>query len=226
MKNKIIISVIIGLMCFVLVYVMSIQIKTIEKTDLTSIKTMRETELRNEMSNWKTKFEEISLKYEDLLLKIEEYKETMESDKLATDLLNREIAEANMLLGQTNVQGPGVIVTLVNTDEYQMTDYDILDLINELRMAGAEAISVNEERIINISDVRRAGYHILVNAQRTTSPYTIKAIGDPAYLESQLIIKDGYIDRIKKSGIETTVEKTDTVIIQKYHEEVIFKYAV
>ena len=226
MKQKVIISIIIGLMCFILIYVMGVQIRTIEKTDITSIKTMREAELKTEMANWKTKYEEIVLKYEDLLLRIEEYKEAIEEDSEATDLINKEIAQANLLLGQTNVQGSGVIVILANTEEGQIDDLDLLMLINELRMAGAESISINEERIINISEIRTAGYHILVNDQKTTSPYTIKAIGDPSYLESQLIIKDGYIDNIKKAGIDASVEKQDNVRIPKYYKQINFKYAV
>lgn len=227
MKSKIIIPIILGLMCFILFYVMGVQIRTIEKTDIANIRTMREAELKTERSNWKTKYEEITLKYEDLLLKIEEYKDSVEIDKEAADVLNKEIDEANMILGQTNVKGPGIIIVLTNTQEGQdVEDLDLLMLINELRMAGAESISINEERIINISEIRTAGHHILVNSQRTTSPYVIKAIGDPSYLESQLIIKEGYIDNIKRAGIEASVEIQDNIVIPKYYKEIQLKYAV
>ena len=225
MRNKITISIIIGLMCFVLFYVMSIQIRTIEKTDLTSIRTMRETELKNELSNWKTKYEEIMLRYEDILLKIKDYKETMETDKKADDLINQEIAHANMLIGKTDVQGEGVVITLNNTEDIEIDDIDVLNIINELKMAGAEAISINEKRIVAMTDIRRVGFHIMVNTEKIAGPYVIKAIGDPKYLESALTIKDGYIDRLKKSGLEVLVERPEIVNIPKYDWKIQFKYA-
>ena len=59
-KDKIIMTIIIGLICFVLVYVMFLQFKVIEQTDLTEIKTMQETELREAIASWKSKYEEVN----------------------------------------------------------------------------------------------------------------------------------------------------------------------
>lgn len=55
---------------------------------------------------------------------------------------------------------------------------DLLKLINELNSAGAEAISINDERIVAMSDLFPVSSFILINGERTTSPYEIKAIGD------------------------------------------------
>lgn len=222
-------------MCFILVYLMSIQMRTVNKTDLTSIKVQGEADLRSELSNWKTKYEEINLKYQDLILKIEEYKDTSEGNVEARDLLNKEIAHANLLLGKTDIQGPGVIITLTDAEEMdvdekgRIKDYDLYDLINELRMAGAESISINDQRIINMSDVRTVGNHIVINSAVSTvpiiSPYTIKAIGDSGYLTSQLNIKGGYIDVLKMDGIGAVVDTQENIVIPKYNGETTFKYA-
>ena len=93
-------------------------------------------------------------------------------------------------------------------------------------MAGAEAISVNEERIINMSDIAPINDKslILINGQRVISPYVIKAIGDSTYLESTLVGKGGSIDELEKLGYDVAVEKSDKITINKYNKEIDSKY--
>lgn len=101
-------------------------------------------------------------------------------------------------------------------------------LVNELRLAGAEAISINDERVVTRSDLRAvSGNLILLNQKRLSSPYIVKAIGNQQYLESGLTQKEyGYIDRIINAYEKTaTVERSDNITILKYEGEMNFKYA-
>ena len=59
-KEKLIMSIIIGLVCFVLVYVMFLQFKVVEQTDLTQIESMQEQELTKALASWKSKYEEVN----------------------------------------------------------------------------------------------------------------------------------------------------------------------
>ena len=72
-KNKIIMTIIVGLMCLVLFTVMFMQFKTIEETDITAIENMRESELRTAISEWKTKYEETNTKLEETQKSIMNY---------------------------------------------------------------------------------------------------------------------------------------------------------
>ena len=107
-----------------------------------------------------------------------------------------------MNLGKTDVQGEGIEITLRDTEDEEIrkiSSDDLLLIVNSLKYAGAEAISINEERIINMSDIvdiNRA--FIKVNGQRMSEPYIIKAIGNQAYLESALIGNGGPVDEMKK----------------------------
>ena len=65
-KGKIVMTITIGLVCFILALVMSMQFKVVKETDITSIETMREKELRDELANWKEKYNEINQKYEEV----------------------------------------------------------------------------------------------------------------------------------------------------------------
>ena len=191
MKGKNIMIFTIGIMCFVLVYVTFVQLKTVEVTDVTAIKNMRETELRTALSNWKSKYEEVNKKLEETNTKVSEYKEKVENNQEAAELLQKELTQVNMLMGKTNVIGEGIIITLTDGDNelYKTINaYDLIQLVNELRLAGAEAISINDERIIWGADIVNVNNSFVVVAgQRIVSPYVIKVIGNQAYLESALI---------------------------------------
>ena len=227
-RNKIVVSIIIGLMCFVLVFTMFIQFNTIEQTDLANIATMRETELREELTKWNTRYEELYARYEEEEVKKQEYQNSLGTDDEASNLLDKELNETNILLGLTAVTGPGIIVTLSNNSTKNIDAYDLLELVNELRLAGAEAISINDERIVAMSDIVDINYSfIVVNGNRISSPYVVKAIGNQTYLESGLTAKEyGYMDNIiKGNGKIATLERNDNIEIPKFTGNLEMNYA-
>ena len=227
MKGKITLAIVLGLICFALVAVMFVQFKTVEKTDITEIETMRETELRTTLASWKTKYEEAEKQLEETKLKIQEYKDKETNEQETTELLEKELKEANLLIGKTEVIGKGVIVTLTASTEAQIDIYDLLQLLNELKLAGAEAISINDIRIVNTTDIAFIqDIFISIAGNRVNSPYIVKAIGDQTKLESGLMQKDsGYIDKIIKPMDKTaTVERENNIIIPKYKGTITTKY--
>lgn len=216
-----------GLVCFVLTGVMFAQFKTVEKTDITSIEAMRESELRTTLTSWKTKCEELEKKLQETNEKILEYQEKGVDNQETLELLEKELEEANLLLGITDVTGKGVIVTLSDNSESEIDIYDILQLLNELKLAGAEAISINGVRIVNTTDVALINNsYIKIDDNRLNSPYVVKAIGDPVKLESGLMQKDsGYMDKIINAMDKTaTVERKDNIFIPKYEGKMTIKY--
>jgi len=227
-KTKSFVAGTIGVMCFILVFTMFVQINTIEQTDLASITTMREAELREELSKWNTRYEELNTKYEEDLKKKQEYQASLGTDVEASDLIDKELEETNILLGLTDVTGCGIEVTLSDNSNKDIDAYDLLELVNELRLAGAEAISINEERIIAMSDIVDINYSfIVINGNRISSPYVVKAIGNQTYLESGLTAKEyGYMDNIiKGNGKTATLERKDVITIPKFTGKLEMKYA-
>ena len=220
-KNTMI--VIIGFMCFVLIYTISMQFKTVQETDVTSIKTMREEELREELSIWKNKYEETDEKLQDTIFKINEYKEKSTNNQEASELLDKELNQSRLLLGKVDVQGEGVEIILKD-GSVDVKSADILKLINELKLAEAEAISINDERIINLTEIAEVDSYIIVNGQRLTSPFTIKVIGNQKYLESGLTAKGGYIDTTNNSGKNVVVTAQKNLKILKYNRDLNLKH--
>ena len=226
-KGKITMIIIAGIVCFILALVMSMQFKIVNETDITSIENMRETELRTELANWKQKYEETNAKYEETINMINEYKETDKSNDETEEVINNELQQVNMSLGKTDVQGSGIEVILTDTNNEEIPKInadDLLVIVNALKLAGAEAISINDERIINMSDVVDVDTYIKVNGNRILSPYIIKAIGNQTYLESQLLGNGGYVDDLQKSGYSVEIQKKDNVEILKYNGEIKTKY--
>ena len=207
----------IGAIALILTMVIFIQFKTVKETDITAIETMREAELRTELSSWKAKYDEISAKLEETEDKISNYRNDIENNEKNSKLLDQEYADTEKYLGYTDVQGEGIQVVLDDTEYKQVQSSDILSLVNELRLAGAEAISINDERVVSTTEIVNVDTRfVIVNGKRVVAPFTIKAIGDKKYLESAISIKGGYIDEIKAKEITINYSVEDKLTINKF----------
>ena len=228
MKGKGTMVITMGATIALLICVMTMQFKTIDNTDIDALETMTETELRTELASWKTKYEEAVEKLNETNSKIAEYNKTIENNQEASELLHNELENANMILGKTDVRGDGIIITLEDIEYSKIDASDLYKLVNELRLAGAEAISINGMRIISMTDIKNiADGLIMIGGERYTSPYIVKAIGDQVYLESGLTLKYyGYMDLVIKSNNKyATLVRQNNILIEKYNKEFNLKYS-
>lgn len=225
-KANITMSISILIVCIILVTVSFIQFKTVEKVNETDIENMREEELREQISAWKSKWEEANEKLEETNAKINEYNQKIESNEEASELLEEELKKSQLILGTTDVIGDGVVVTLTDTEDNTITAEDLVNLVNELRFAGAEAISINGVRIISMTDFADIDSYIIVKpSQRLISPYVVKAIGNQTYLVSNLCLKNsGFVDKYNDSGKSVKLDKQRNIKIPKYSENIDIKY--
>ena len=226
-KNKVVISIVFGIIAMFLVVIMSIQFKTINQTDITSLESMQEEELRNQIVELKEKNDEIQNKISENEEKIKEYKETLNNNQKASEVLNNELHEYEETIGLTDVTGEGVVLTLTDTGDQSYSYSNLVDFVNELKYAGATAISINDNRVINSTEIVEISkkYTLLNGDQRISSPYTIKAIGDKKKLLETLNLKDeGYIDLYKNAGYDIKIEENDNITIYKYNKDIDLKY--
>ena len=221
-KQTIIMSVIVGLMTVLLVCSMFIQFRAVDKSEESNLESLRSDELQTQIASYKARYEETMEQYNTNENTISEYAASIAENKESTDLLAKELSESNTLLGLTDVEGQGVIITLRDTDEATYSADDLLMLINELKYAGAEAISINDNRIVNLTDIISINNSfIVVNSDaRISSPYVVKAIGDKDYLMSTLNLKNsGFVDLMRINNLEIDVKSSDNVEIYKYSKE-------
>ncbi len=220
LKTKIVMAISIGLSALILTMVIFIQFKTIDETDVAAIETMRETELRTELESWKTKFEEVEQKYKDVQGTIAEYSNELTTNKDASKLIETELEQTKDYLGLTKLKGEGIEITLKDNEDRIIEYTDLLSLVNELKAAGAEAISINGERIVSRSEITLVEFRLIViNTRRISEPFVVTAIGNKTYLESAITIKGGYIDKTKAAGKTIEYKVLDSVSVPAYNME-------
>ena len=224
-KNKTIILITISIMSMILFGVIFAQFKVVNEVNIAQIEYMSEQELKQSLIEWKEKYETTEQKITDTIKKIQEYEDKLESNEEARELVKKELAEAKETFGITNVEGEGIIIKLTDTEERTYDYKDLLNLVNELRDAGAKAISINNQRVINMTDIFTiSNRYIQVNSKKISSPYEIKVIGDKTYLKSALTIKNGYVDLKEKDGYEISIQEKSNIKINKYSKQVSLKY--
>lgn len=146
-----------------------------------------------------------------------------------------ELERLHIMAGATDVTGPGIEVVLddsniakktrENPNLYIIHDEDLMRVLNELRAAGAEAISINDQRIVAMSEIRCAGPTVSVNNVRSAPPYVIKVIGQPETLMSALRIRGGVVETFEFWGIQVKMKKEEKVFIKALKMPRIHEYA-
>ena len=144
-----------------------------------------------------------------------------------------QINEGNKMIGLTEVNGSGVIITVADSDidantvlnanDLLVHDSDILKIVNELKNAGAEAISINGQRVIITTPIICGGNIININGERIGSPFEIKAIGSPEAL-ANLSRPGGWLNKMEDRGIKINLKKSNNIDIPKYSGVLNFKY--
>ena len=166
---------------------------------------------------------------------LERYKAAANDTNATTKLLKEQLDNAEILSGLKEVKGKGVVVkmndskfasaTEGNDNLYILHDADILLVINELRDAGAEAISINGERLTALSEIRCVGSVISVNNVRIATPFIINAIGDSDTLESALLFRGGIVSELAGYGFEFDIKKSENITVPAYKGAISFKHA-
>lgn len=232
--NKKVISIVLGFMCFALTLGIFVQIRTVKESNSTVSQNYEENNLRAEVLKYKEKYEN---KYKEL----EEAEEELEKERQSSTQNNEdleqkeeEIKQGNKMIGATDVTGPGVIVTLsdskkdastvLNPSTLLVHDADVLSVINELKNAGAEAISINDQRLVPTSSISCGGNIIDINGEKVGAPFVIKAIGLPEQLAA-LSRQGGYLEILKNASVGVELKKSNNITIPKYTGIITYEYA-
>ncbi|MBR2476879.1 MAG: DUF881 domain-containing protein [Clostridia bacterium] len=233
--KKIKAQLIIAIVLFVTSFVIVLQFKSVMRnTSSGGIEYMRADELRRQLVKEKETNVDLNRQLLQANSMLEAYRQDAQQNDSGARAMAAELQNSMTLAGLTDVEGEGVIITVNDSHDvpagassanYIVHDRDLRDIVNELTASGAEAISINGERICGRSSIRCVGPTITINNKHCAPPYIIKAIGNPSTLEAGLNIRDGVADIMRQFGIEVKIVKTNNVQIPKYNGNVTFQYA-
>lgn len=221
-KRKI--AIILAIMCFIIVAAILIQIRTIEGINSPVSKGVADDDLRDEVLKWKDKYDTSASNLEKAEKKLEKVRQKATRNDENFSSKEKSIKKYNTILGLTDVNGEGVTINILAKQLDEGVKEYLDNIINELKNAGAESISINNQRLIWSSVISCEGNIIKVNQEKIESPFIINAIGDTRLLYGALVRPGGYIELLNSNGIKAEVAKSTNIQIPKYNRLIDFEH--
>jgi len=162
---------------------------------------------------------------QDEISRLETAKADLQSDTLkheaALEQAQKQADTLNILAGLVPVTGPGIEITINDPDGNVDIDL-LLDAIQELRTAGAEAMSFNDQvRVVAQTALEDGVGGVIIDGQLVTAPYVIDVIGEPHELEGAMTFPQGPIDDVEDDGgtVEMkTFDKLDISVVRQLNK--------
>ena len=226
------IRIILGLVTCILAVALTLQIRSMAAQSLGQGAAFSSDELRDSLLRWKERYEDSEKTLDKTTKELETIREESTEYNEEAKQKAEELKKKNMLLGLTKVTGDGVTIVVKDaqitnaTEEFGaflVHDGDLREIVSELQNAGAEAISINGERIVSSTCIMCAGNIISINGERVNSPFTIKAIGNQESLYG-ITRPGGYAQILKECGIPIEVKKENNIVIDKFSGALPQKY--
>lgn len=213
-----------------------IQMNTIESATKSVGSTIRDNSgLKDELLSLQGKYEHLYNILEGKEKELEEVRLNAVANNEIDTQNEAEIKNNEMLLGLTEVSGQGVIITLdenrqVNPDEvlnisgYLVHEEDLLYIVNELFNSGADAVAINDQRIVNTTAIICDGNIIRINGKMVGVPIAIKAVGFPERMEYALSRPGGYLQKMANDGVVVYTERSESITVPKYEGVYSYEY--
>jgi len=223
----------IALICFIVAFVISLQIRSVVQNFGDVTLQSRVDILAQQLVDEKSKYEGLFAQAQGYKDKIDQYQAEIANGSAQSQALVDQLKTAEIAAGLVDVAGQGVIVTVNDTpsqavgskaNAFIIHDSDLLTLVNELKNAGAEAVSINDERIAPNTSIRCVGNNVQINGQTKVPPFVIKAIGDSSTLDTALRMPGGAMEMLGL-WINITCEKAASITIPRYTYPINYQYA-
>jgi len=181
--------------------------------------------------NYKIKLHnEISMlinQYYEYDSKLKLYQSDSNNTSKVTEGIKTDLEESNMILGKVDVEGQGIAIILNDADsslfnntfedQYRLVhNTDIILVLNDLINGGAEAISLNNQRISSSSEVYCSGPFIQVNGVKIAAPFSIKAIGNKTVLYDYMMSEENYLQSLMLRKLNVRITQSDNVTVLAY----------
>jgi uncharacterized protein YlxW (UPF0749 family) len=228
MKEKLGSSIALMIVVMIFGVILSMQIKSVyvNKNNIADEKSTNE--LRDQLNSEVVKYSKLEKLKEDQEAKLQELTEKSGNTDVLVKQLTENMRIARFLSGQSDVKGKGLIITLSANEESigNIKDTDLTTLVNELWLSGAQAISINDQRIVMQSSIRDTGVMTINKINKIYPPYKVSVIGEQDNIIAALTTTKGVLYNFEENfHFKVSVEKRDEVNIFKAKEDgVLFNY--
>lgn len=226
--------------CCILGFMLAYQFRIINFQETKINSQVDTSQITVEVDQLKKEKDDLNKQINDLQNKIKQYQDSAASKSDLNKQIVKDLNNLNLITGNTDVKGQGITITItpknnmfsadITSSSDVITDKDLIDLVNELRFAGAEAISINDIRILADTGIKTSGgvTNIFLGTKDRISPYekiVIKAIGNKDKLNSAIVFP-GVLDVIPSSSYTVDApEKSSSIVIYKSNAVTNFQYA-
>ena len=228
-------QVYVAIVCVILGLMIAYQFRAV-KNYTYKVSNAKINELTEQINDAQKEKESLENHIKELEGKIQKYEHDASNSSSIAKGMKEDLENIRVLAGLTNVQGPGVVITIspqnkdFNSTEPNEVPYEALVLmVNELNAADAEAIMINKQRIVSRTQIRDGGSYIVINGVRFSKydKFEIKAIGNPSTLQGAVEMVGGLKDFFTSSiyGLNVTTHPSDDLVIFKCNKIFDFQYA-
>ncbi|MER5678587.1 MULTISPECIES: DUF881 domain-containing protein [Streptomyces] len=203
-------QLIVALLLFVLGLGLAIQVRS--NSDNSALRGARQEDLvriLDELDNRTERLEDEKQRLDDQRTELENSSDQAEEARKQTLEKERQLG---ILAGTVAAHGPGITLTISDPTGAVEADM-LLDTIQELRAAGAEAIEINGVRVVANTYFSGDGGELRVDGRRIEAPYEFKVIGKPQDLEPALNIPGGVVQTLEKEQATAEVTRADDIVV-------------
>lgn len=215
------------MVCGIFGVIIGIQLNTMTSGDLTMLyKNEIETQ---ELVELKKTTEDMKIKIADFKNRVEELEKERADESVSLKKLKSTVDEYKFSAGYLPVFGPGIIIVLESNIEANIAEIVegkryLINLINELKVFGAEVLSINNYRIVGRTEITLAGNHININGISIAQPYIIQAIGDRDSLKQYVEHGTILFELMELDGIISNIKFSDNIKIFPLTREKPYEY--
>lgn len=205
----------ITLICIILGIILATQFRSVyNNKKKANLENMTLNELREDLYNQRKINDDLSRRNIELFKQVNDYETQISGYGKSKDNLKLELDRARTIAGLNEVKGKGVVIKLDNNEPAYVSEDNLLDILNELRASDAQAISINDERVVAMTEVKDTGRYMVINGKQMIAPFTIKAIADPEKLEHTLQMIGGVKERLEEHDfLLVSIEKSEDINI-------------
>ncbi len=213
-------ALVFGILCLILTFAITVQLRVSSLSESESSQTKITDKLKDEIFRLNDENVKLAEKFQNTTSELDDARNQAAQNDSSSKDTSELIKKYTIVSGKTDVTGQGIIIKYKPSDNEAKADMvkDLRDIVNEIKNAGAEAIEINNQRIIGTTAIEMVKNKIEINDTEVSGNFIIKAIGDSNLMYSGLIRPGGTIENIRESGVSIEINSENAIKINKYNE--------